>query len=269
MARSIEEKSLHTSKLAQLKAPSNIGYKSPGMREGNEQRLYLRDLNPEDRPQERLERFGPAPLTDRELLAMLIRSGTAKKDVLSLADDLICKAGSLAGLLRWDASEFRKIEGIGKIKALQLSTYVEVAKRMMRSNRTEKLKFDSSEVVWKYLYPEVCSDTVERVWVLCLDRKNKLIWAESVTSGTATGSLVHSREIFRPAIRHGATAVIIAHNHPSGDPTPSTSDLQVTKKIQQAAEHIDIDFHDHVIIGETDCDPKGLGYFSFSDAGLV
>jgi DNA repair protein RadC len=239
------------------------------MREDNGHGLCLRDLNPEDRPQERLERLGPGPLTDRELLAMLIRSGTAQKDVLCLADDLIRQAGSLAGMLRWDASDFRKIDGIGKIKALQLSTYVEVAKRMMRSERTQKLKFDGPEVVWKYLYPEVCSDTVERVWVLCLDRKNKLIRAESVTSGTATGSLVHSREIFRPAIRHGATAIIIAHNHPSGDPTPSPADLQVTKKICQAAEHIDIDFHDHVIIGETDCDPKGLGYFSFADAGLV
>ena len=238
------------------------------MREDGRQ-LSLRSLNPEDRPQERLERLGPGPLTDRELLAILIRSGTAQRDVLGLADELIRQAGSLAGLLRWDVSDFRKIKGLGKVKALQLSTYVEIAKRMMRSGRTRQLEFDGPQIVWDYLYPEVRADSVERVWVLCLDRKNKLIRAEAVTSGTATGSLVHSREIFRPAIRHGAAAVILAHNHPSGDPTPSSADLRVTKKINRAAECLEIAFHDHVIIGEPENDPKGLGFFSFSDAGLV
>tara|TARA_B100000401_G_C52441393_1_gene547563 strand:- start:243 stop:575 length:333 start_codon:yes stop_codon:yes gene_type:complete len=104
---------------------------------------------------------------------------------------------------------------------------------------------------------------VERVWVLCLDRKNKLLRAEAVTSGTASGSLVHAREVFRPAIRHGASAVIIAHNHPSGDPSPSAADVRVTQKLRRAAEHLDIEFHDHVIIGEPESDPTGLGYYSF------
>lgn len=269
MAWALKEKSLRARKLAELAHHSHPDLKSPRMRDERDCQLSLRDLNPEDRPQERLEKLGPGPLTDRELLAMLIRSGTAQKDVLSLADDLIRQAGSLAGLLRWDATDFRQVKGIGKIKALQLSTYVEVAKRMMRSKRTQSLKFDSPEIVWEYLYPEVRADTIERVWVLCLDRKNKLIRSESVTSGTATGSLVHPREIFRPAIRHGATSIIIAHNHPSGDPSPSSADLQVTKKLSRAAEHVDIAFHDHVIIGEPESDPNGLGYFSFSDACLV
>jgi DNA repair protein RadC len=229
----------------------------------------LRELTPQDRPQERLEKLGPGPLTDQELLAMMIRTGTARRDVLALADDLVREAGSLAGLLRWDVSDFQRIRGIGKIKALQLSTLVEIAKRMMRGERTKSLRFETPNVVWEYLYPEVRSDLVERVWVLCLDRKNKLIRAETVTSGTATGSLVHAREVFRPAIRHGATAIIMAHNHPSGDPTPSSADLQVTKKISQAAVHVGIDLHDHVILGELENDPNDIGYFSFSDAGLL
>ena len=108
MAWALKEKSLHTGKLAQLDHHPHPDWKSPGMREDRDCQLSLRDLNPEDRPQERLERLGPGPLTDRELLAMLIRSGTAQKDVLSLADDLIRQAGSLAGLLRWDATDFRK-----------------------------------------------------------------------------------------------------------------------------------------------------------------
>ena len=110
---------------------------------------------------------------------------------------------------------------------------------------------------------------MEKVWTLCLDRKNRLIRKEIVTSGTATGSLVHPREVFRPAIRHGATAIIMAHNHPSGDTTPSSADLAVTKKIKEAAKCIDLEFHDHVIIGEKQNCPNNLGYYSFSEAGFL
>lgn len=231
--------------------------------------LSLKDLAPEDRPQERLERLGPTPLTDRELLAMLIRSGTARHDVLSIADELISSAGSLTGLLRWDITDFVRIKGIGKVKALQLSTQVEIAKRMMRGERTSDLRIDDPQKVWEYLYPEVRADSVEKVWILCLDSKNKLIRAESVTSGTATSSLVHPREVFRPAIRFGATAIILAHNHPSGDPTPSSADLRVTKKIFEASKAVDLEMHDHVILGEIENCPNGKGYYSFSDSGLL
>ena len=145
----------------------------------------------------------PSALTDRELLAMLIRSGNAKRDVLAIADDIINQSDSLFGLLKWDASDFQRIQGIGKIKALQLSTQIEIAKRMMQSKRSSQIFLDEPQKVWDYLYPEVRADSVEKVWVLCLDRKNKLIRAEPITSGTASGSLVHPREVFRPAIRHG------------------------------------------------------------------
>ena len=229
----------------------------------------IKDLSKEDRPQERLEKYGPGPLTDRELLAMLIRSGTANHDVLAIADEIIKQAGSLAGLLRWHAFDFQLIKGIGKIKALQLSTQVEIAKRMMQGQRTAEIIFDNPQKVWDYLYPETRSDDVEKVWVLCLDRKNRLIRAEPVTSGTATGSLVHPREIFRPAIRTGATAIILAHNHPSGDPTPSSADLRVTKKIFMASKTVDLEMHDHVVIGELENCPNKMGYFSFSDNGLL
>ena len=229
----------------------------------------LKNLPPEERPQERLERLGAASLADRELLAMIIRSGTTNKDVLTLADEMIQQAGSLSGLMRWDISDFKKISGIGKVKALQLSSQIEIAKRMIRGERNKRVILDEPRKVWDYLYPEIRSDTVERVWVLCLDRKNKLIQAEVVTSGTATGSLVHPREVFRPAIRHGSTAVILAHNHPSGDPTPSTADLRVTQKILEASKAVDLEFHDHVILGEPENCPNNLGFYSFSDSGLL
>lgn len=229
----------------------------------------LKDLPPHDRPQERLERLGAPALADRELLAMIIRSGTAKKDVLTLADEMLQKAGSLTGLMRWDLSDFQSITGIGKVKALQLSTQIEIAKRMVQGDRTTQVILDEPKRVWEYLYPEVRSDTVEKVWVLCLDRKNKLIRAEPVTSGTATSSLIHPREVFRPAIRHGSTAIILAHNHPSGDPSPSPADLKVTKKIFEAARSLDFEMHDHVILGEPENCPNSLGYYSFADEGLL
>lgn len=231
--------------------------------------VSLRDLPPSERPQERLEHLGPQALSDRELLAMILRSGTARYDVLALADILISQAGSLAGLVRWDALEFQKIPGVGKVKALQLTAQVEVAKRISQGNRLETTFFDGPKKVWTLLYPVSLVESVEKVWVLCLDRKNKLLRFENITSGTATGSLVHPREVFRPAIRWGATAIILAHNHPSGDPTPSSSDLKVTQKISEAARHLDIDFHDHVIIGEPNNCPAGIGYYSFADSGLI
>ena len=200
---------------------------------------------------------------------MLIRSGNAKRDVLAIADDIINQSDSLFGLLKWDASDFQRIQGIGKIKALQLSTQIEIAKRMMQSKRSSQIFLDEPQKVWDYLYPEVRADTVEKVWVLCLDRKNKLIRAEPITSGTASGSLVHPREVFRPAIRHGASAIILAHNHPSGDPAPSSADLKVTKKILEASKAVDLSMLDHVIIGEPDSCPQSLGFYSFSDEGLL
>ena len=231
--------------------------------------VLLKNLPPEERPQERLERLGAHALADRELLAMIIRSGTRQMDVLALADELLRSAGSLSGLLRWDTSDFQQIKGIGKVKALQLSTQTEIAKRMIRGERNQAIILDEPQKVWDYLFPEVRAHTVEKVWVLCLDRKNKLIHAEPVTSGTATSSLVHPREIFRPAIRCAASAIILAHNHPTGDPTPSKADLRVTQKIMEASKAVDIDMLDHVILGEPENCPNSLGYYSFSDSGLI
>jgi DNA repair protein RadC len=235
----------------------------------SEKKLSLKDLPQNERPQERLERLGSHALSDRELLAMLLRTGTVSHDVLALADLIIQQAGSLAGLVRWDVSDFLQLPGIGKVKALQLSVHLEVAQRIAQGQRLKDLVLDNASKVWNLLYLRSISESIEKVWVLCLDRKNRLIRSEEISSGTATSSLIHPREVFRPAIRLGATAIILAHNHPSGDPTPSTCDLNVTRKISQAAKHLSIDFHDHVIIGEPNACPHGLGFYSFSDNCLI
>ena len=231
--------------------------------------LRLRALAVGERPQERLVRFGAAALSDTELLAMLLRSGSRDMDVLALASRLIAEGGSLGGLLAWTEADFRRLRGIGRVKALQLMALMEMARRVLGQNQGETPLLSRPELVFAYLQPVASGLAVEKLWVLCLNRKNRLIKCVEVTSGTATGSLVHPREVFRPAIREAATAVICAHNHPSGDPAPSSADLQVTRRLREAALAVDIEMTDHLIVGTRGGDPAGRGYYSFREAGLL
>jgi DNA repair protein RadC len=231
--------------------------------------LRLSDLAVGERPQERLERFGAAALSDTELLAMLLRSGSRGMNVLLLASRLIAEAGSLAGLIAWTEADYRRLKGIGHVKALQLMAVMEVARRVLGERQGEAPLLNRPELVFSYFQSIVTGLMVEKLWVLCLNRKNRLIKCVEVTSGTATGSLVHPREVFRSAIREAATTVICVHNHPSGDPAPSSADLQVTRRLREAATAVDIELVDHLILGTKASDPVGRGFYSFRDAGLL
>jgi DNA repair protein RadC len=229
----------------------------------------LRSIAVGERPQERLERHGPGALSDTELLAMLLRSGTRGQDVLTLAERLIATAGSLAGLITWRGADFRKLKGIGPVKALQLVTVMEVARRVIVQEQNAAPQLQSAEAIATYCLPFVRGLEVEKFWVLCLNRKNRLIRRVEVTSGTAGSTLVHPREVYREAIREGASAVVCVHNHPSGDPAPSAADIRVTRQLREAAQTVEIDLLDHVIIGTRSADPVGLGHYSFRAAGLL
>lgn len=229
----------------------------------------LRETAVAERPQERLEKFGAGALSDTELLAMLLRSGTRGQDVLTLATRLIAEAGSLAGLIAWRADDFEKLKGIGRVKALQLVTVMEVARRVVGQQAGESPLLSRADLVTAYFQPVVFGLEVEKFWVLCLNRKNRLIKRVEITSGTATAALAHPREVFRAAIRESATAVVCVHNHPSGDPAPSAADLQVTRQLRDAARAIDIEMLDHVIVGRSGADPLGRGWFSFREAGIL
>ena len=222
-----------------------------------------------ERPQERLEKHGAAALSDTELLAMLLRSGTQGQDVLTLATRLVAEAGSLAGLIAWTEPDFRRLKGIGRVKALQLVTVMEIARRVLGQQAGDAPLLESAELVAAYFAPIATGLSVEKFWVLCLNRKNRLLKRVEVTSGTASSSLVHPREVFREAIREGALAIICVHNHPSGDPSPSSADMQVTRQLRDAAKTVGIDLLDHVIVGQKAHDPAGLGYYSFRAAGLI
>jgi DNA repair protein RadC len=222
-----------------------------------------------DRPQERLQQLGPGALSDTELIAMLLRSGTRGQDVLTLAARLIGEAGSLAGLIAWKEADFRRLKGIGRIKALQLLTVMEIARRVIGQQTGESPLLNRADLVAAHLQPLAQGLQVEKFWVLCLNRKNRLLRRVEVTSGTATAALAHPREVFREAIREAASAVICSHNHPSGDPAPSSADIQLTRQLREAARAIDIELLDHVVIGRASADPAGRGYFSFREAGLL
>lgn len=229
----------------------------------------FRETAATERPQERLERHGVSALSDTELLAMLLRSGTRGCDVLTLSSRLIAEAGSLGALINWRAADYRRFKGIGTVKALQLVTTMEIARRVVAQQQGDAPLLNRADLVARYLEAFACGLEVEKFWVLCLNRKNRLIKRVEITSGTATAALAHPREVFRVAIRESASAVICAHNHPSGDPAPSAPDLQVTRQLREAAKAVDIELLDHVIVGRTSTDPQGRGYFSFREAGML
>lgn len=229
----------------------------------------VKDLATSERPQERLEKHGATTLSDTELLAMLLRSGSKGLSVVGMSQQLITEAGSLAGLTRWREADFRKIKGIGRIKALQLITVMEISRRVMGAAAEPNPVLNRPELIYAHFRPLVTGLAVEKFWVLCLNRKNRLIKQVEITSGTATSSLAHPREVFREVIHHGATAVVCVHNHPSGDPAPSAADVQVTRQLREAARTLDIDLQDHVIVGQPAADPRGTGYYSFRESGVI
>lgn len=213
--------------------------------------------------------MGPAGLSDAELLALLLRTGTRGHDVLSLAEGLLAEAGSLASLAGWGAADLRRHKGMGRIKAMELSVAMELARRIALSRLGDRPQLSSGRLVAEFLGAAALGLEVEKLWVLCLNRKLRLIRCVEVTSGTATSALAHPREVFRTAIREAAASIVCAHNHPSGDPSPSAADVDITRLLREASKVVEIDLRDHVIVGKPAADPCGRGYYSFRESGLI
>jgi DNA repair protein RadC len=169
----------------------------------------------------------------------------------------------------WKEADFRPFRGIGQVKALQLVAVMEIARRVLEQGQEAAPHLQQPEATWRHLQPLALGLRVEKFWVLCLNRKNRLLRCVEVTSGTAGSTLVHPREVFREAIRAAASAIICAHNHPSGDPAPSAADIRVTRQLREAALTVEIDLLDHVIVGSPVADPAGVGWYSFRSAGLL
>ncbi len=226
-------------------------------------------LLPDDRPRERLSRLGPRALLDAELLELLIGVGTRGAPVAAVARELLSEAGGLLALSCWEPADFARVRGLGPAKAAELSAAVELARRIRERAHDPGDRLDAPAKVWARLEPLAAGLTVEKCWVLCLNRRNRLLALHEVSSGTATSSLLHPREVFRQALRHAASAAIVAHNHPSGDPSPSPADRAVTRQLADAGRVVGVELLDHVVVGRPEADPGGKGWFSFGEAGLI
>lgn len=224
-----------------------------------------------EQPQQRLENFGVRAVSDTELLAMLIQgNGTPPTQAVAMATKLMAEAGSMAGFLSWEAVDFQRMKGIGKFKGLQLATLAEIARRMMTS-QTEAPVLNRPELVAQHFRPIIAGLAIEKFWVCLLNRKNRLIKSVEITSGTATTTLAHPREVFREALRGRipVAALCVVHNHPSGSPEPSAADVSITRVLRDGARTLDLDLIDHVIVGDPAVDPSGRGYHSFRESGVL
>jgi len=227
----------------------------------------MRELPPAERPRERLLHKGAEALKTSELLAILLRTGTADRPVLELAEFLLAHFGSLEALSRAPVGELMKIKGVGEAKAIELKAAFALAARLARSE-AESRSVDSAEDVARLLGEEMRLLDFESVRVICLNTKHKVLAVEEVSRGTLNESLFHPREAFRPALARQAHAVILVHNHPSGNTTPSDADLQVTRRMKQAGELLRVELLDHVILGAPRAG-EDRGYFSFKDEGML
>src|ERR1700728_4166567 len=227
----------------------------------------MREVPPAERPRERLLNKGADALKTAELLAILLRTGTTARPVLDLAEFLLTHFGSLEALSRAPVGELVKIKGIGQAKAIGLKAAFALAARLARSE-AEARPIDSAEDVARLLGEEMRLLDYESVRVICLNTKHMVLAVEEVTRGTLSESLFHPREAFRPALARQAHAVILVHNHPSGNPEPSDADLAVTRRMKEAGQLLQVELLDHVILGAPRAS-DGRAYFSFKNEGLL
>ncbi|HTX99684.1 MAG TPA: DNA repair protein RadC [Bacteroidota bacterium] len=215
-----------------------------------------------ERPRERLMTVGPQALSDAELLAILLRTGTRGKSALDIGRALLVRTRSIRGLARVSPAELTRMEGIGPAKAVELLAALELGRRAQAGSDEQRPVLRSPEDAARRLIPFLRDREKESFVVLVLDAQNALRTLAEVSSGTLNASLVHPREVFRVAIENGAAAVLVAHNHPSGNPEPSTEDLEITRQLSESGKILGIPLHDHLIIA-------GNRFVSFAERGLI
>jgi DNA repair protein RadC len=215
-----------------------------------------------DRPRERLENVGAEALSDAELLALLLRTGGSGEDAREVAARLLARCRGLAGLARTGARELAEIRGIGPAKSASLLAAIELSRRLATRRLTAGSAIRGPDDVYRHFHPVLRDAVHERFVVVLLDGRHRVLRHEVVSQGTLTASLVHPREVFRPALREGAAALVLVHNHPSGDPTPSREDREVTERLARAGELLGVRILDHVIVAER-------GYCSLREDGVA
>lgn len=215
---------------------------------GARKQSSFKTLPANERPRERMLNYGAASLSNAELIAILLRTGTAAENVLQVAEQVLTKCGGLAGLMRASHTDLMEIDGLGPTKATQVMAVVELAKRAMTLPITERPVIDKSEDAAKF-FMDMQFLQQEHVRVLLLDSSRRVIASPTIYIGTLNTSILRVSEIYREAITRNCPAIILAHNHPSGDPTPSPEDLELTHTLIAAGKLLDIQLLDHLVIG--------------------
>ena len=232
------------------------------------QSLRIKDQPVTERPRERLVALGADALSHAELIAILLRTGLKGANAVEIGKQLIQKFGTLQALARASVDDLRSVKGIGRDKAVTLMAAFALARKMAEDLQRESPVLDNPEAIVQLLREQNLVKNVETLQVLLLNTRRRLIRVEPVTDGTIDTLLVHPREVFKAAIAANAAAVVLAHNHPSGDPTPSEADIKVTRDLIRAGQLLKIDVLDHVIIGRATAERakdysslRELGYF--------
>jgi DNA repair protein RadC len=224
--------------------------------------IILRELPAEERPRERMLRCGSQALSNAELLAVLLRTGTIAENAVHLAGRVLSSAGGLRQLVGMSIEQLTKIKGIGPAKALQLRAGIELGQRLARSLPGEKTVIRSPGDAADLLMEELRYLTTEHFVCLFLDTKNQVIAQETLSVGSLNASIVHPREVFKAAIVRSSASIICVHNHPSGDPAPSSEDVEITLRLVEAGRLIGVPVLDHIIIGDRK-------YASLKEQGLI
>lgn len=222
----------------------------------------VRDLPRQERPRERLQKFGPEALSAQELLALVIGRGIPKKSVMNIAQELLAKFGNVKAISQATIEELSQIKGIGLAKAAQIKACFELGKREELEPELKNFDIKDPEAVVKAIRASIKDKAKEHFKLILLNPRNKIIGISTISIGTLNASLVHPREVFKDAITHSAASVVLAHNHPSGDPEPSEDDLKITQKLVESGKILGIEVLDHIVIGKNN-------FCSFKERGLI
>ncbi len=219
-------------------------------REMLDYQVMIRDLPREERPRERLRNYGPSSLSTAELLAIILRTGTQSENVLNLSTRLMSRFGGLSGLARAGFDELCGVHGFGEAKTAQLKAAFELGRRVVSFQESERPTVQSPQDIANLLQGEMAFLEQEHLRVVLLNTRNRVLSVHEVYKGNANSAMIRPGEVFREAVRANALAIILVHNHPSGDPAPSDDDVQITRQIIDAGKLLDIEVLDHVVLAQ-------------------
>lgn len=225
--------------------------------------LMMRDIPTNERPRERLQKHGEQSLATSELVALILRTGSGKENVLRLAERLLARFGDVAGLSRASLKELQEVKGIGPAKAIEIKAALELGRRLAAHAPSERPCIRTPDDAANLLMSEMCLLEQEHLRVLLLDTRKRVTKVVTVYIGTINSSVVRIAEVMRPAIKESAASFLVAHNHPSGDPAPSPEDVRVTQALYEAGQLFNIELVDHIIIGRqryVSLRTRGLGF---------